>query len=75
MGTLTRQLSRLAEELTPYLSASHALYVLGAPSAAAPQCLAWTLADVQEMNAMGVDRMVGPRSRVQGVRDPSAWRG
>ncbi|GAX74536.1 hypothetical protein CEUSTIGMA_g1985.t1 [Chlamydomonas eustigma] len=58
IGNLIRVMGRLAEEILPHLSHSRASYVLSGVAPAAARVVMWSLEDVHEMNALGVERMV-----------------
>ena len=70
VGNLIRVVGRLAEELLPHTRAARAAYVLGGVAPAAARAAIWLLNDVQEMNVLGIERMVS--GCVCGKR---AWRG
>ena len=60
MGNLIRLVGRLCEELLPHARAGRAAYVLGGAAPAAARVCMWLLNDIQEINALGVERMVCP---------------
>ena len=59
MGNLIRVLSRLCEALLPHLRAGRVAYVVGGVAPAAARASMWLVNDLQEVNVMGVERMVG----------------
>lgn len=58
IGTLLRVMARLCEELEPHLKAHRAAYVVAGVAPAAARCAMWILPGLQEINKLGVQRMV-----------------
>lgn len=58
VGTYTRTMSRMAEDMQPHLAAHKMLYVFGCTAAAASRVLVWLLGEIHEINGPGIERMV-----------------